>query len=159
MAGIATFAGGTAIAETAPASTVPAAANTNPPAAPVTSARVIMLKLFVSDLDRGANFYHDVFGTNVVQRMGDNVRILIFPRGATPGIIMIKSADAAKSRTSFVMQVPDYRAALDRAAAHGGTLLNTHFAQEEGGMPANSSHFLDPDGNNIEVLQIGAAGK
>jgi predicted enzyme related to lactoylglutathione lyase len=114
-----------------------------------------MLKIMVSDLDRGEKFYHEVFGTTAVQRMGDNVRILVFPGGVMPGIIMIKSTNVQNEHTSFVMQVPDYRAALDRAAANGGQLLNTRFAQDQGGMAAQSSHFLDPDGNNVEVLQIG----
>lgn len=153
------LASGAALAEPGPASSMPApakAASANPaPPTPVSSARVIMLKLMVSDLDRSERFYHEVFGTTAVQRMGDNVRILVFPGGATPGIIMIKSANADHEHSSFVMQVPDYRAALDRAAANGGRLLNTRFAQDLGGMAVRSSHFLDPDGNNVEVLQIG----
>lgn len=126
-------------------------------AAPVASPHIIMLKLYVSDIARGEKFYHEVFGANVVQNMGDNVRIMIFPGGATPGIILIQSPDVATMHGSFVIQVPDLKATLDRAAANGGTLKNTHFEQQMGGMNAQSSHFSDPDGNLVEVLQIGAA--
>jgi predicted enzyme related to lactoylglutathione lyase len=122
---------------------------------PVATARVIMLRLYVSDLDRGEKFYHEVFGTTVVQKMGDNVRIMNFPGGVLPGIIMIKSAEEAKMNGSFLVQVPDVQATLDRAAANGGVLHNTHFAEKVEGMPAQSSHLTDPDGNIIEVLQIG----
>jgi predicted enzyme related to lactoylglutathione lyase len=118
-----------------------------------------MLKIFVNDLERGEKFYHAVFGTNVVQRMGDNVRIMIFPGGTMPGIIMIRNRDEVKMKSSFVMQVQDVQATLALAAANGGVLLNTHFAQQVEGMPANSSHFDDPDGNNVEVLQIGGPSR
>jgi predicted enzyme related to lactoylglutathione lyase len=158
LAGLAVFSSGSVLAAPSAGSVSPPVTNvgpTAPPPAIVSSARVVMLKIFVSDLDRGEKFYHEVFGTTAVQRMGDNVRILVFPGGATPGIIMIRSPDAASNHSSFVMQVSDYRVALDRAAANGGKLLNTRFAQEVGGLPARSSHFLDPDGNNVEVLQIG----
>lgn len=144
LAGAATLASGTAFAQQAPV--------------PVASARVIMLRLYVADLDRGEKFYHEVFGTNVVQKMGDNVRIMVFPGAVMPGIIMIKSPEEATMNGSFVMQVPDLKATLDRAAANGGKLMNTHFADKVEGMPAQSSHLVDPDGNVIEVLQMGQIG-
>ena len=31
-----------------------------------------MIRMFVSDLARGEKFYHEVLGTTVVQKMGDN---------------------------------------------------------------------------------------
>jgi len=143
-------------AEPAPAASAAPAAT---PVGPVTSARVIMLRLYVADLARGEKFYHEVFGTSVMEKLGDNVMILNFPGGALPGIIMIKSADEARMNGSFVMQVPDVQATLARAAANGGILMNTRFAQQVEGMPARSSHFTDPDGNIVEVLQIGGPPK
>ena len=125
------------------------------PVAPVATPRVIMIRMFVSDLPRGEKFYHEVLGTTVVRRMGDNVAILTFPGGALPGIIMIKSPQVAQMKSSFVIQVPDMEAALARGAANGGTAQSTRFAEAVQGMPAASHHLLDPDGNDIEVLQIG----
>ncbi|MDE2442602.1 MAG: hypothetical protein KGP14_16430, partial [Betaproteobacteria bacterium] len=75
--------------------------------------------------------------------------------GGTPGIILIQSPEVATMHGSFVIQVPDLKGTLDRAQANGGTLKNTHFEQQMSGMSAQSSHFFDPDGNLIEVLQIG----
>ena len=115
----------------------------------------MMLRLYVSDLARGERFYHEVFGTAVVKKVMTNVHILIFPRGALPGIIMIESPQVATMHGSFVIQVPDVKATLDLALANGGTLKNTHFEQAIAGMEAQSSHLFDPDGNLIEVLQIG----
>jgi len=127
------------------------------PAAPVATPRIIMVRMFVSDLPRGEKFYHDVFGTTVVRRMGDNVSILTFPGGALPGIIMIKSPQVAQMKSSFVIQAPDMQATLARGAAAGGAAQSTRFAEAIQGLPAASHHLLDPDGNDIEVLQIGAA--
>ena len=139
--------------QAAPPATTPSAA------APVASLRVIMLRLYVGDIARGEKFYHEVLGANVLQKMGDNVRIMMFPGGAMPGIILIQSPDEARKNGSFVIQVPDVQATLQRAAANGGVLMNTRFAQQIEGMPARSSHFTDPDGNIVEVLQIGGGAK
>lgn len=122
---------------------------------PVAAPRVIMLRMFVSDLARGEKFYHEVFGTTVVRRMGENVSILNFPGGALPGIIMIKSSQVTQMKSSFVIQVPDMEATLARGAANGGSAESHRFAEAVQGMPAASHHLLDPDGNDIEVLQIG----
>lgn len=124
---------------------------------PVATPRVLMLRMFVSDLARGEKFYREVLGTTVVRRMGENVSILNFPGGALPGIIMIKSPDVAQMKTSFVIQVPDMEATLARGAANGGSAQSHRFAEAVQGMPASSHHLLDPDGNDIEVLQIGHA--
>lgn len=122
---------------------------------PVAAPRVIMMRMFVSDLARGEKFYHEVLGTTVVRRMGDNVSILTFPGGALPGIIMIKSPQVAQMKTSFVIQVPDMEAALARGAANGGSAQSKRFAEAVEGMPAQSHHLIDPDGNDLEILQIG----
>ena len=127
------------------------------PMGPAANPKVIMLRLYVSDLARGEKFYHEVFGTTVVQKMGDNVRIMTFPGGALPGIIMIKSPEETQMNGSFVIQVPDMEAALARAAANGGKPLATRFSQDVQNMPAQSRHVIDPDGNDIEVMQVGKA--
>lgn len=124
---------------------------------PVANPRVIMLRMFVSDLARGEKFYHEVLGTTVVRRMGENVAILNFPGGALPGIILIKSPQVAQMKSSFVVQVPDMEATLARGAANGGSSQAKRFAETVEGMPAASHHLFDPDGNDLEVLQIGGS--
>lgn len=127
------------------------------PVHPVATPRIMMIRMFVSDLARGEKFYHEVLGTTVVRRMGENVAILMFPGAALPGIIMIKSPQASEMKSSFVIQVPDMEATLSRGAANGGSAQSKRFAEAVQGMPAASHHLLDPDGNDIEVLQIGGA--
>lgn len=125
--------------------------------AQVASPKIVMLRLYVSDIARSERFYHDVLAANVIQRMGEHVRIMMFSGGAMPGIILIQSPEVATMHGSFVIQVPILKDTLALAAANGGTLKNTHFEQNMAGTPAQSSHFADPDGNLIEVLQMGGS--
>lgn len=117
-------------------------------------ARVMMLRWFTSDVARAEKFYQAVFGMTTVQRMGANVRIMMFPGGALPGMILVQTAEPNHLKGSFVAQVADVKATLATAAANGGKLLNTRFSQNVEGQQANSSHFEDPDGNVVEVLQM-----
>lgn len=144
-----------------PGTTFPPVASTPgaAPVAPVATARVMMLRWFVSDVARSEKFYQAVFGMTTAQRMGDNIRIMIFPGGVMPGMILIQSKDENRIRGSFVAQVSDVKATLATAAANGGKLLNTQFGQNIQGQAASSSHFEDPDGNVVEVLQIGGPRK
>lgn len=140
-----------------PASPGPSA--TAPAVAPTANPRIMMLRLYVADIARGESFYREVFGAAAVQKMGERVRIMMLPGNALPGIILIQSPDEARMNGSFVIQVADVQETLARAAANGGVPMNTRFGQEVEGMPARSSHFTDPDGNIVEVLQIGGQPK
>ncbi len=137
----------------------PAPSATAPAVAPTANPRIMMLRLYVADIARGERFYREVFGAAAVQKMGERVRIMMLPGNALPGIILIQSPDEARMNGSFVIQVADVQETLARAAANGGVPMNTRFGQEVEGMPARSSHFTDPDGNIVEVLQIGGQPK
>lgn len=132
-------------------------APTAPPAS-VASARVIMLRLYTSDFANSEHFYETVFGTRLVQKMGDVAHILVFPGAQGPGIILIKDANPKHRTGSFVVQTQDLAETLARAKANGAVLDNSHFTAPIQGMPAQSSRFTDPDGNLLEVLQIGKHG-
>jgi predicted enzyme related to lactoylglutathione lyase len=149
LVGAAMFMSATAFAQQAPASAQGA------PPGPVATPRVIMLRLHVSDLARAEKFYQEVLGATVVQKMGDNVGIMNFPGGVLPGLILIQSREEEHMSGSFVIQVPDLEATLASAAANGGKVMTTRFSQDIQKMPAQSRHVFDPDGNDIEVLQIG----
>lgn len=137
-----------------PAHPLDAAAKPAPPA-PVSSPQIVTLRFFVSDIEPAEKFYSAVFGMMTVQKMGDPVRIMIFLGGATRGIILIESPEEATMNGSFIVQVPDLQATLGTAGANGAVLKNTNFEQNMGSLAAKSSQFADPDGNVIEVLQIG----
>lgn len=135
----------------------PAPAPVSAPPAATASPRIMMLRWFVGDIARAELFYQDVLGMKTVQKMGDKVRIMIFPGSTSPGLILIESAQEKSMNGSFIIQVPDLRATLDRAAAKGAKLKNTDFRQQMGAAQARSSHFIDPDGNEIEVLEMRSA--
>ena len=117
---------------------------------------IIMLRWFVADLQRATKFSQAVGGMNVVQHMGDKLNIMMFPGGSMPGLILIQSTAEKEMNGSFVIQVADVKGTLAKAEASGGKLMNTRFAQKIDGVPASSSHFIDPDGNIVEVMQMGA---
>lgn len=125
------------------------------PPAPVATPRIIMLRLYVSDLVRAEGFYHEVLGATVVQKMGDKVGIMNFAGGTLPGLILIQTPKDELKSGSFVIQVPDLEATLASADANGGKVMTTKFSQDIQKMPAQSRHVFDPDGNDLEVLQIG----
>ena len=150
LAGAATFIGGNACAQQAPAT---------PSVGPVAVPKIMMLRIYVADLARAQKFYHAVLGANLVQKMGDKVGILIFPGGSMPGIILIQSPEEATMNGSFVIQVPDLEATLAKAAANGGEVKTRRFTQDVERMPAESRHVIDPDGNDIEIMQIGGLKK
>lgn len=129
------------------------------PPTPVATPRVIMLRLYVNDLARAEKFYHEVLGATIVQKMGAKVGIMNFAGGVLPGLILIETAKNELKSGSFVMQVPNLEATLAAATANGGKVMTTRFSQNIQSMPAQSRHVFDPDGNDIEVLQIGNGKK
>lgn len=143
----------------APATTPATSAVPSTPATqqqPAFNPKIMMLRWFVADIDRATKFYQDVFGMTAGQRMGDKVRIMSFPGGSMPGLILIQSPEETRMNGSFIILVADVKATLAKASAAGGSLMNTKFGQKIDGVQASSSHFIDPDGNIIEVLQMSA---
>ena len=116
--------------------------------------RIMMLRLYVADLDRAEKFYHAVFGANVLQRNTDTVRMMMFPGQSLPGLVLIKSPEEAQMNGSFIIQVADMDATVEKALANGGEAQGQDYAQQMGAAAGKSSHFYDPDGNLIEALQI-----
>lgn len=149
----------------------PPAAPTPPIAAPGAT-RVIMLRVYVADLDRAFNFYQNVFHATVAPGMtsfrsanrgsapqaNTGVRFLNFPGGTLPMLVLIESEQSERMNGSWVLQVPNLEATLEAARANGAQLMDTDYNAPQAGMAARSSHIVDPDGNLIEVLQLGAPG-
>jgi predicted enzyme related to lactoylglutathione lyase len=114
---------------------------------------LLMLKVYVGDLDEAEAFYGAVFGATSAMDLGDVSRVLTFPDG--PGIIInLEGADHVDDNTNFIMQVPDLEAAVAAAEDHGAT-YQQGFHATPGGQEARSVDLLDPWGNQIEILQLG----
>lgn len=127
----------------------PGDASTDPNA----TGTILMLKLYVGDLDAAEEFYGTVFGATPSLEMGDTVHIVSFPDGG-PGLVLIEADDADDKHGSFIIQVPDLAASKAAAVANGATEQDT-FAGSPGGEAAQSVNVLDPWGNQVEILQIG----
>ena len=109
----------------------------------------------MADLARATKSYQAVFGATSVQPMGEKASIMIFPGDAMPGLILTEAPAEKAMHGSFVIKVADVKASRAKAEAAGGKLMNTKFAETIAGVPASSNHFTDPDGNVVEVLQMG----
>lgn len=120
-----------------------------------TNPRIMMLRLYVADLNRAQAFYHEVFGANIFQRNSDRVWMMMFPGQTLPGLVLIKERpEETHMNGSFIIQVEDMRSTFEKALANGGSPEGRDYAQQLGAAAGQSTHFFDPDGNLIEVLQI-----
>lgn len=147
-------------------------ASPTPPIAAPGATRVIMLRVYVADLDRALNFYQNVFHATVAPGMtsfrsanrgnapqaNTGVRFLNFTGGTLPMLVLIESEESERMNGSWVLQVPNLESTLEAARANGAQLMDTDYNAPQAGMAARSSHIVDPDGNLIEVLQLGAPG-
>jgi hypothetical protein len=76
-----------------------------------------------------------------------------FPDGG-PGLVLLKKGPHDKKQGSFIIQVLNLSAAEAQAIANGAK-EQRKFAGNPGGQAAQSIDFLDPWGNQVEILQIG----
>ena len=113
-----------------------------------------MVKLYVDDLEAGEKFYGAVFGAKLALKVGENAHIVTFPDGG-PGLVLLKKgANDKKKVGAFIIQVPDLSAAQALAIANGAKEQGK-FAGNPGSQAAKSQDFLDPWGNQVEILQLG----
>jgi predicted enzyme related to lactoylglutathione lyase len=122
------------------------------PGAP--TGKVLMVKLYVGSLDAGEKFYGAVFGATLALKLGDTAHVVTFPGGG-PGLVLLKTGPQDKRKHgSFIIQVPNLSSAQALAVANGAK-EQRKFAGNPGGQAAQSIDFLDPWGNQVEILQIG----
>lgn len=175
--------------QAAPAAPPPRVTNMNgaPAADPVSGAKVLMLRTYVTDLDRATKFYHEVFGMTPIGVPGfGGPRPGAAPAG-TPG-----AAPAAPARpggaapTGFggvrFLLFPGGSPGMimikgtgDASMLRGSYVIQVPnlqaalaAAEANGGKVQTtrftaggqeSRHVFDPDGNDLEILQSGPARK
>jgi predicted enzyme related to lactoylglutathione lyase len=143
---------------TAPPTTLPItrapSTTTSGPQDPSATGKILMVKLYVGDLDEGQTFYSDVFGAKFALAVGAGAHIMTFPNGG-PGLALIKAGAGDKNKKSaFIIQVPNLQTTRALAVAKGAKLQGK-FAGAPGGQVAKSIDLLDPWGNQVEILQVG----
>jgi predicted enzyme related to lactoylglutathione lyase len=144
----------TAVATTLPVVTVPSTIGSVPEGAAAPTGKILMVKLYVDDLEAGERFYGAVFGAKLALKVGENAHIVTFPDGG-PGLVLLKkTANDKKKVGAFIIQVPDLSAAQALAIANGAKEQGK-FAGNPGSQAAKSQDFLDPWGNQVEILQLG----
>ena len=139
---------------TLPIVTVPSTPTSNPSSAAAPSGKILMVKLYVGNLARGEKFYGAVFGAKLAVKIGAFAHVLTFAGGG-PGLILIRGGPSEKNKKgSFLIEVPNLAAAKSVAIKNGAKVQHS-FAGAPGGQAAQSIDFLDPWGNQVEILQLG----
>jgi predicted enzyme related to lactoylglutathione lyase len=160
-----------------------------PVAAPVKGSKVLMLRTFVSDLDRSTKFYQAVFGMTAVQMPGFGGPAPARPGAAAPAR-PAAPAGAAPGRGPGggggggirILNFPGgspgmimIRGSGDPAMMRGSYVIQVPdlakalaAAEANGGKVQTtrftaggqeSRHVFDPDGNDLEIMQSGPAPK
>jgi predicted enzyme related to lactoylglutathione lyase len=130
------------------------AAAASGPTNPSATGTILMVKIYVGDLDQAEQFYGAVFGAKRVLEIGANAHIVTFPKGG-PGLVLLKGGPGdADKKGAFIIQVPDLATTEALALAHGATKQGT-FAGAPQGQAARSVDLLDPWGNQVEILHVG----
>ena len=104
-----------------------------------------------TDLERAQAFYEAVLGVELsVQDMGD-LRMAWFPMvqggaGSAGSLVQAESFEPSHAGSMVYFSVDDIEGTLERAAAHGGKVLNGKQGIGEYGFVG---HFEDSEGNRV----------
>ena len=126
-------------------------AQTGPSQSEATSQRprVLLVRIWVTDLDRSEHFYRTVFGFGPAQAFGAGNRMFGAPSQTAPSIVLALTPEP-RSNGSFALAVNDTAAVMAAVPNAGGSVANP--AQQAHGLPIG--FVTDPDGALIEVIQL-----
>jgi predicted enzyme related to lactoylglutathione lyase len=126
---------------------------TAPPAAAGERPRIMIVRVFVTDMERSERFYRAVFGWGPAQAFGPGNRMFGAPSPTAPSLLLVQTRDPRTNNASFALAVNDTAAVMSAAEAAGGAVQRPASAQAHG-MPIG--FITDPDGAQIEVIQLPA---
>lgn len=121
-----------------------------PTAAP--AVRLVLVRVFTTDLDRAERFYREVFGLTETQDYGEHERVLTLPGEGAPRLVLAHT-DQPRGNGSFALAIADIDAVMSRAAANGATITRAASAPSAQMGGVRIGLFTDPDGTLVEVIQ------
>src|SRR5262245_2663995 len=83
--------------------------------------RVMIVRVFTTDIERSERFYRAVFGFGAPQSFGPGNRMFGMPSPTAPSILLVQ-VQQARANGAFTLAVNDTAAVLAAAAANGGTV-------------------------------------
>lgn len=111
--------------------------------------RLMLVRVYVTDLDRSERFYRAVFGFSAALPFGPDNRMFGPPSATAPSIVLAH-VDQPRGNGSFALAVNDTAAIMKAVVAAGGSIERE--AQQAHGLPIG--FVKDPDGTTIEVIQL-----
>src|SRR5262245_34557146 len=88
---------------TLPIATVPSASTSGSTDGAAPTGKILMVKLYVGDLEAAERFYGAVFGAKLALKVGENAHIVTFPDGG-PGLVLLKKgANDKKKEGAFIV--------------------------------------------------------
>jgi catechol 2,3-dioxygenase-like lactoylglutathione lyase family enzyme len=123
------------------------------------------VRLGAKDAAALAKFYETAFGLKEIDRVGNPAREIIMRYGATVAaakagsspefLVMTREAGAsADAVTHAIFHVSDIAAAVVAAKAAGATVKADVRANKIGQMPIKEATLVDPDGNQLELMEL-----
>ena len=116
------------------------------------SLRLVLVRVFTTDLNRAERFYRDVFGLTQTQNFGANERVLNLPGAGAPRLVLAQT-EQPRGNGSYAVSVSDIDGVMSRAAAAGATITRPASAPSAQMGGVRIGLFTDPDGTLVEVIQ------
>lgn len=125
--------------------------------------RIIETALYVTDVDRAAKWYHEVFGFPIIFEQGDRLRtlqvaqdqvLLLFKEGASlapaalPGGVIPAHNGSGPMHMAFAMQTADAELWVKHLNAHGVAIES----RVKWGEDDLSLYFRDLDNHALELI-------
>lgn len=115
--------------------------------------RIMIVRVFTTDIDRAEHFYRTVFGWNAPQAFGADNKMFGAPSPTAPSLLLVRATEA-RANPFLAIAVNDTAAIMAAVEANGGTVQRPASSQGHG-MPIG--FITDPDGTTIELIQIPSA--
>ncbi len=122
---------------------------------------VVHFSLPVTDLERSARFYNELLGMKIVNKTprmvflkcGDD--FLILANGNAP--LKYDTDKNTPVHHAFKVAAEDFEPALECLRKNGVEVFNVE-TRQQGVFLGPQAHFLDPDGNKLEIDHITGMG-
>ncbi len=122
------------------------------------AARLSIVRVYSTDLERGQRFYEGVFGMHLAHTYADREIMMALPEKDAPGFaLVVTDPQSPHPKGGFVVVVPDIDRVMRAAPELGGAVTRPVVDVPSGNL--RIGFVTDPDGTTIEIVQPTTPGK